>query len=88
MRNARDEIILQFSEAKLAMKISPQRQQCESCGDDRNGDERAEPNDAFGLGGVKHIRADKVQGVVGIMYTTWKQDYSKMETFAAEVNGK
>jgi hypothetical protein len=32
--------------------------------------------------------AGKVQGVVGIMYTTWKQDYSKIESFAAEVKGK
>lgn len=28
--------------------------------------------------------AAKVQGVVGIMYTTWRNDYSKMESFAKE----
>jgi len=29
--------------------------------------------------------AAKVQGVVGIMYTTWRNDYSKLEQFATEV---
>jgi hypothetical protein len=26
--------------------------------------------------------AEKVQGVIGVMYTTWRSDYSQMETFA------
>jgi hypothetical protein len=30
----------------------------------------------------------KVQGVVGVMYTTWKQDYSQIEKFAEIVKGK
>ena len=29
--------------------------------------------------------AGKVKGVIGIMYTTWRNDYSKMEEFAREV---
>jgi hypothetical protein len=28
--------------------------------------------------------AAKVKGVIGIMYTTWRNDYSKMEAFAKE----
>ena len=32
--------------------------------------------------------ADKVLGVVGIMYTTWRHDYSQMEAFAKECLGK
>jgi hypothetical protein len=30
----------------------------------------------------------KVQGVVGVMYTTWRNDYSQMEKFAEVVKGK
>lgn len=32
--------------------------------------------------------AAKVEGVVGVMYTTWERDYAKMEAFAKEVLGK
>ncbi|MDB5297340.1 MAG: putative glycosyl hydrolase [Phycisphaerales bacterium] len=32
--------------------------------------------------------AARVPGVVGVMYTTWRNDYSKMEGFAREVRGR
>jgi hypothetical protein len=32
--------------------------------------------------------AAKVPGVVGVMYTTWRNDYAQMEAFAAAVKGK
>lgn len=34
------------------------------------------------------VSAAKVEGVVGVMYTTWRNDYSKMERFAEIVKGK
>jgi hypothetical protein len=32
--------------------------------------------------------ASKVRGVIGIMYTTWRNDYSNIEKFAGELRGK
>ncbi|MFM7055858.1 MAG: hypothetical protein ACKO2P_02935 [Planctomycetota bacterium] len=36
---------------------------------------------------LKVVREQKIQGVVGVMYTTWKQDYSQLREFADVVNG-
>jgi len=36
--------------------------------------------------GLWLAEARKVQGVIGVMYTTWKHDYSKLEEFAKAVS--
>jgi hypothetical protein len=32
------------------------------------------------------VRAQSISGVTGVMYTTWKQDYSQLKEFAEVVN--
>jgi hypothetical protein len=32
------------------------------------------------------VRSQRIEGVVGVMYTTWKQDYSHLREFAEVVN--
>jgi hypothetical protein len=36
---------------------------------------------------LKVARQQKIRGVIGVMYTTWKQDYSQLREFAEVVNG-
>ncbi len=36
---------------------------------------------------LKVVREQKIEGVIGVMYTTWKQDYSQLREFADVVNG-
>jgi hypothetical protein len=35
---------------------------------------------------LKVVREQKIRGVTGVMYTTWKQDYSQLREFAEVVN--
>jgi len=35
---------------------------------------------------LKVVREEKIRGVIGVMYTTWKQDYSQLREFADVVN--
>lgn len=35
---------------------------------------------------LKVVREQQVEGVIGVMYTTWKQDYSQLKEFAEVVN--